>query len=153
MLLRNRYLLCGFSVILIALIGLACDPEDPSNLGPSNSQQIFGEWRLSEIIRNGCDDADNNYRRACDECPTLTMDTDYTFRITNDDKELITQGTFDVKNDTDITFDPGIFTTQGVSSVRYSLITGAMKFNYTDMTTLCSVTESYLVSSGNAGGD
>lgn len=147
-----RFFVCGFSVILVALLGLACNPDDPSNLGPSNNQQIFGEWRENELIRSGCDNANNNYRRPCDDCNTLTLETDYTFRLTNDDDELISQGIFTVRNESDITFDPGIFDSQGVSSVRYSLITGAMQFSYTDANTECAVIESYLVSSGSGGG-
>lgn len=149
----NRFFIGGCSVILVALFAMNCNTDDPTNLGPSNNQQIFGEWRENELIRSGCDDANNTYRRPCDVCNTLTMKRDYSFELTNDDKDLITQGTFTVRNETDITFDPGIFDSEGVSSVRYRLFTGTMEFSYTDENTLCAVIESYVVSSGSAGGN
>lgn len=144
-----------FPVVLLAVLiaGFSCNPQNPEDLGPSNNQQMFGDWRFGEIVRSGCDDADNNLRRPCDDCHNLTLSTEYTFQITNDRDELLSQGTFRVLNETTVLFDPGIFTTEGVSSVRYSLITGAMKFQYTDPMTECEVTELYVVNSKNVGGD
>lgn len=147
----SRFLVYGFSIALLFFAGPACNPDDPSNLGPSDSQQIFGEWRESELIRSGCTDANNNYRRPCDDCNILSLDTEYSFRLSNDD-ELLVIGTYRVVNDTDISFDPSIFDTEGVSSVRYDLIKGAMKFSYTDRNTGCAVIESYLVNT-TVGGD
>lgn len=150
---RNKFLVYGFLLSGLLLLGPGCgDPSENPDLGPSNNQQIFGDWRLSEIIRSVCDDADNNLRRPCNPCHTLTMSTEGTFVITNDDDEQLSQGVFTVRNDTDITFDPGIFTTEGVSSVRYDLIKGAMKFSYQDQNTLCSVIESYILVNNTVGG-
>jgi hypothetical protein len=144
-----------FSLVLLVILfaGVGCNPLNPEDLGPSNNQQIFGEWKLGEILRSRCFDADNNYRRSCEDCHILTLNTEYSFQITNDKDELLSQGTFRVLNETDILFDPGIFTTESVSKARYSLITGAMKFEYTDPMTLCEVTEVYVVNSKNVAGD
>lgn len=79
------------------------------------------------------------------------MDTEYNFNLTNDD-ELLAIGTFRVINDSDISFDPGIFDSEGVSSARYDLIKGAMKFSYTDVITGCAVIESYIVHTTIGGG-
>lgn len=149
---RIKFLTYGLFLPALFLLGAGCGSEDDLNLGPSNNQQIFGDWRLNEIIRSVCDDADNNLRRPCNDCHTLKMSTEGTFEITNDDDELLSQGVFTVRNDTEIRFDPGIFTSEGVSTVRYDLISGAMKFSYKDENTFCSVIESYIISSNNVGG-
>lgn len=150
---KRHYKLSAFAMTFFLLLSLGCDDNDDSNFGPSNNQQIFGNWRMSELIRSGCNDADNNLRRVCNDCFSLAINTDNSFQLTNDKEELITQGTFRLANETDITFDPGIFNTDGVSSVKYSLFTGALKFTYQDENTLCNVTESYLVKNTTGGGN
>ena len=144
----------NFSLLILVLFSLsACNPTPDPDFEQGNGQQIFEVWQLNEIIRKGCDDANNNFRRPCTECHTLVMNTDNSYWVENEDKALVLQGNFRIVNDTDIIFDPGIFTTDGVSSVTYSLFKGALKFDYTDNETDCVVTEAYVVKGNSVSGD
>lgn len=142
-----------FTACMVLALILTCDPGPGPEPGFGNNQQIFERWRLDEIVRNGCDDANNNFRRPCTECHLLIMNTDGSYEMLDEENELIKQGTFRVLNDDDIIFDPSVFTSEFVTSARYSLIRGALKFNYTDDMTECAVTESYLVSGSSVSGD
>lgn len=151
--LRSRYLPKGIFLWLLAIAVVGCSPGPGPDPGLGNNQQIFENWRLAEIIRVGCDDANNNFRRPCTECPLLIMNTDNSYQLIGEDDALIQQGTFRIFNEDDILFDPSIFTNENVTNARYSLFKGALKFVYTDARTDCSVTESYLVSGNAVSGD
>jgi len=144
----------NLTLLFFILFSLStCKDDSIPEFEQGNNQQIFESWRLDEIIRKGCDDANNNFRRPCVECPLLVMNTDNSYYIEGEDQTLLQQGTFRVVDDTEIIFDPGIFTTMGVSNARYSLFKGAIKFDYRDGDTACAVTEAYLVNGNNIAGD
>ena len=143
-----------FSLCIVLCLILTCNPgPGPEPGGAGSGQEIYANWRLSEIIRNGCDDANNNFRRPCTECHLLIMKTDGSYEMLDPDDNLIKQGSFRLINDEDITFDPSIFTSEFITSARYSLISGALKFDYSDEMTECAVTESYLLTVTGRDGD
>lgn len=144
----------NLTLLLFLVFALStCNPGPGPDPGVGVNQQIFETWRYHEIIRKGCYDANNNLRRPCLDCPLLVMKTDNTFHIEDKDQRLLHQGTFRVVDDNEIIFDPGIFTTMGVSMVRYNLRRGSLTFDYTDGNTDCNVTEAYLVNGNNVAGD
>ena len=146
--LKKPFLL--FSVLLALS---ACRDDPGPDFGSADGQQIFESWQFNEIIRKGCTDANNNLRRPCSNCHSLIMRTDNTFEVKDIDDALVMQGNFRLVDDTDIVFDPSIFTNEEISNVRYSLLKGALKFDYDDPSTDCAVTEAYVVAGNNVSGD
>ncbi len=149
--LQGLHHLCFLLFALFAVF--ACNPGPGPDLGVGNSQGIFDVWELDEVIRNSCDDANNNFRRACASCNLLTLNEDNSYELKGPEDELLQQGNFMVVNDNEIVFDPGIFTLESISRVQYTLVRGGLSFNYTDDNTDCAVIESYLAKGSNIAGD
>lgn len=136
----------NYSLLLIVVTIFGCRPDDDPQFDNGIGQSIYDDWIMTELVRRTCEDAINNFRGPCNECPELLIDTDNSYQLISPEKELIKQGVMRVLDDDYVTFDPSIFDDPSISNARYSLFRGALKFDYTDTRTQCLVTESYQVS-------